>query len=184
MASVDMCEHDWPGTGCEECRREAMVAAPEVTKETNPKDAVGIRKAPLSTIPAQVLGEVGLAMLEGARKYGRSNYRVAGVRASVYYDAAMRHLIDWWEGVDVDPDSGLSHVTKAIAALCVLRDAQMNRMCEDDRPPSVADPDWMAAMSRKAGEIIDRYPNPKAPFVREAEKPTVVLYVKPHEGAA
>ena len=39
------------------------------TKEINPKDAVGIAKAPLSTVPANVFMEVGLAMMEGARKY-------------------------------------------------------------------------------------------------------------------
>lgn len=26
MSSVDMCEHDWPGTGCKECKREALEA--------------------------------------------------------------------------------------------------------------------------------------------------------------
>jgi len=135
-------------------------------KDTNPKDAVGIRKVPFSTVPAHVTAEVGLAMLEGARKYGRHNYRVAGVRASVYYDAAMRHLTDWWEGVDIDPGSGLSHITKAIAGLYVLRDAMMNSMWEDDRPPSVADPNWVDRMNGQAGEMIDRYPDSKAPFVR------------------
>ena len=62
------------------------------TKPTNPKDAIGIKKVPFSTVPARVIAEIGLAMLEGAAKYGRHNYRVSGVRASVYYDAAMRHI--------------------------------------------------------------------------------------------
>lgn len=136
------------------------------TKDTNPKDAVGVRKAPFSTVPAHVTAEVGLAMLEGARKYGRHNYRVAGVRASVYYDATMRHLADWWEGQDIDPDSGLSHIIKAVACLYVLRDAQVNGMCADDRPPSLSDPDWVRRLNDQAGAIIDKYPDPKAPFVR------------------
>jgi hypothetical protein len=142
-------------------------------KETNPKDAVGVRKVPFSTLSAQVTAEVGLAMLEGARKYGRHNYRVAGVRMSVYYDATMRHLTAWWDGQDLDPDSGLSHITKAIAALYVLRDAMMNDMAEDDRPPEVKDPNWQARMNVSAGQIIDRYPDAKAPFVRQhAELPS------------
>jgi hypothetical protein len=105
------------------------------TKDTNPKDAIGIRKAPLSTVPGNVLAEIGVAMLEGASKYGRHNYRSAGVRASVYYDAAMRHLIAWWEGEDTDPDSGMSHITKLLACMTVLRDAMHQDMWEDDRPP-------------------------------------------------
>ena len=96
-----------------------------VVKESNPKDAVGIKKAPFSTVPSPVVAEVGLAMLEGALKYGRHNYRAIGVRSSVYFDAALRHLTAWWEGQDVDPDSGLSHITKALACLFVLRDANL-----------------------------------------------------------
>lgn len=56
-------------------------------KPTNPKDAFGIRKWRQTTcIPFTVLWELGIAMLEGARKYGRHNYRVTGVRSSVYVD--------------------------------------------------------------------------------------------------
>lgn len=108
---------------------------PENSKPTNPKDAVGVAKAPLSTVPANVLAETGVAMLEGALKYGRHNYRQAGVRASVYYDALMRHIMAWWEGEDIDPDSGIPHIVKAIATLVVLRDADFRGMLEDDRPP-------------------------------------------------
>ena len=125
------------------------------TKATNPKDAVGIRKAPLSTVPSGVMAEVGVAMLEGARKYGRHNYRIAGVRASVYYDALMRHMLAWWEGEDVDPDSNLSHVTKAITTLVVLRDAMMQDMLTDDRPPRSAT--FFEELNAKANEIKDRY---------------------------
>ena len=135
------------------------------SKDTNPKDAVGIKKVPFSVLPAPVLGEVGLALLEGARKYGRHNYRVAGIRYSVYYDAAIRHLGAWWEGEDIDPDSGLSHITKAIAGLVVLRDAMMSGMVSDDRPPIVHS-DWVQDMNDKASEIIGRYPDPKEPFTR------------------
>ena len=138
-------------------------------KDTNPKDAVGIGKVPLSTVPAPVIAEVGLAMLEGARKYGRHNYRIAGVRASVYYDASMRHLTDWWEGVDVDPDSGLSHITKAIAGLVVLRDCMMTGMWKDDRPPTKHAPNWVADMNAKAQKIIAKYPDAEAPYVKGEE---------------
>jgi len=125
------------------------------SKPTNPKDSVGIRKAPVSTVPAGVVAEVGLGLLEGAAKYGRHNYRAVGVRASVYYDATMRHLMQWWEGEDTDPDSGLSHITKAITSLVVLRDAMMQGMVTDDRPP-ISVP-FMADLNERAGQIIDKY---------------------------
>lgn len=124
-------------------------------KATNPKDAIGISKAPMSTVPAAVLAEVGVAMLEGACKYGRSNFRIAGVRASVYYDATMRHLMSWWEGEDTDPDSGMSHITKAITSLVVLRDAMIQDMCTDDRPPRSAE--FYARLNTLAAEVLARH---------------------------
>lgn len=135
-------------------------------KETNPKDAVGIRKVPFSVIPAQVVAEVGLGLLEGARKYGRHNYRTVGIRASVYYDAALRHLTQWWEGQDVDPDSGLNHVSKAITTLVVLRDAMINGKMQDDRPPSIDEATW-GELNKLAGDLIDKYPDAKPPHVKE-----------------
>lgn len=136
-------------------------------KDTNPKDAVGIAKPPLSTVPAPVLMEVGVAMLEGALKYGRHNYRSAGVRSGVYFDAAIRHLFRWWEGEDIDPDSGLSHITKAIATLVVLRDAQMlDKVAFDDRPPA-SKPEWFKDLEARVQDLLKRYPNPVPAFTRE-----------------
>jgi hypothetical protein len=124
-------------------------------KDTNPKDAVGTRKVPFGTVPAPFIGELALAMLEGARKYGRHNYRVIGVRASVYYEAALRHIMAWWEGEDIDPDSGLSHVIKAAACLAILRDSMRQQNWTDDRPPRVPS-GWVQELNAKAAEIIDR----------------------------
>ncbi|MCK5017623.1 MAG: hypothetical protein KAS32_11205, partial [Candidatus Peribacteraceae bacterium] len=73
----------------------------------NPKDAIGTMKSPITTIPMPILFELGLAMLEGSRRYGRHNYRAVGVRTSIYVDAAIRHIMTFWEGQDTDPDSGL-----------------------------------------------------------------------------
>ena len=134
---------------------EMLTFAPLVAKESNPKDVVGIRKAPMSTVSGPVMAEIGVAMLEGASKYGRHNYRAVGVRASVYYDATMRHLMGWWEGEDIDADSGLSHVTKAIASLVVLRDAMIQSMFTDDRPPRSAP--FYPALNAGAAAIVDRY---------------------------
>ena len=124
-------------------------------KDTNPKDAIGISKAPMSTVSAAVLMEVGVAMLEGASKYGRHNYRAAGVRASVYYDALMRHAMAWWEGEDLDPDSGMSHITKAIATLVVLRDAMIQDKFTDDRPPRSAP--FLPALNDTAAALLVKH---------------------------
>jgi len=135
-------------------------------KDTNPKDAVGVRKAPISTVPGTVLAELGLALLEGDRKYGRHNYRVYGVRASVYRDAAWRHINKWWEGEDIDPDSGLNHVIKAIASLTVLRDAMIRDNWSDDRPPKSPE-GFFKSLDNLAGDIIDKYPEAEMPFTEK-----------------
>lgn len=140
----------------------------EATKLSNPKDLVGVRKAPMSTVSAAVMAEVGVAMHEGALKYGRHNYRAVGVRSSVYYDGTMRHLMAWWEGEDLDPDTadldeqgqpipdtGVHHVTKAITSLMVLRDAMLQGKCTDDRPPRSVP--FYPRLNATAGKLIDRY---------------------------
>lgn len=136
-------------------------------KPSNPKDAVGIKKVPASVIPAPVVGELGLAMLEGALKYGRHNYRKVGVRASVYYDAVMaRHMPAWWEGEDIDPESGLSHITKAIASLVVLRDSMIRGNWVDDRPPK-SNTEWINELNKKAAALIEKYPDPATPITEK-----------------
>lgn len=136
--------------------------------QLNPKDAIGRAKVPFSTIPGPVLAEIALALGEGARKYGRHNWRKADIYASVYYDGALRHLVSWWEGEDIDPDSGVSHITKAIAGLIIARDAMMTGRMRDDRPPFTHDQSFMFDMNRAMGEIVDKYPNPVAPFTRQS----------------
>lgn len=133
-------------------------------KPSNPKDAVGIKKAGLSVLPTRVLYEVALGMLEGALKYGRHNYRVIGVRASVYYDATKRHLDSFWEGEDIDPASQLNHITKAISSLIVLRDAMIRDNWVDDRPPRSND-GWIEDLNVKAAALIDKFPNPVPAYV-------------------
>jgi len=121
----------------------------------------------MSCVPSQPVLEMGLAMMEGARKYGRHNYRIAGVRASVYYDACLRHLMAWYEGEDIDPDSGLPHLAKAMACLCVIRDSVIRDNWVDDRPPSMR-AGWQIDLNKKASDLIDRLPVSKEPYVKES----------------
>jgi 5'(3')-deoxyribonucleotidase len=109
--------------------------------QVNVKDLIGVTKPPQHCIPLPVLWEIGMAMFEGGWKYRDHNYRKIGVQASVYYDAARRHLDAWWEGEDIDQKSGLNHITKVMSCLTVLRDCMMQSEAgapvqfQDDRPP-------------------------------------------------
>lgn len=102
-------------------------------KPSNPKDVIGTDKLPLHLWPttATAMGCIGL--LNGMLKYGRTNWRAAGVRASIYVDAAKRHLDAWFEGEDVDPDEGVPHLAAALACLAIIVDAQAAGKLNDDR---------------------------------------------------
>ena len=105
----------------------------ENLKSTNPKDIIGSNKLPLHLFPttATIYGCLGL--LEGMLKYGRSNFREAGVRATIYNDALRRHMDAWMEGEDNAPDSGLPHLAHAIACIAILIEAVEAGMLKDDR---------------------------------------------------
>ena len=104
-------------------------------KKTNPKDAVGQGKLPLDLIPDTAAIEESLAFLEGALKYGAFNYRVAGVRASIYVAALRRHVNKWVNGEERDPHTGVHHLGSARACLGIIMDAQAMGKLTDDRPP-------------------------------------------------
>lgn len=103
------------------------------TKPTNPKDLIGSDKLPLHLWPetATVVGCLGL--LDGALKYGRSNWRHAGIRMSIYVDAIRRHVNALFEGEDVDPDSGLPHEAHILACAAIIADARAAGTMRDDR---------------------------------------------------
>lgn len=100
----------------------------------DPKASVGSSKLPLHLVPPSVLVALAGAFSEGAAKYGSSSWR-HGAMASVYYAAALRHLVAWWAGEDIDPDSGVgkTHLAGALACLAILVDAEANGVLEDDR---------------------------------------------------
>ena len=103
------------------------------SKPTNPKDAIGSDKLPLHLWPETATATGCLGLLEGALKYGRSNWRETGVRASIYVDALRRHVAAWFEGEDDDPDSGMPHLGHALACLAIIIDAQAAGRLNDDR---------------------------------------------------
>lgn len=103
---------------------------------TNPKDAIGAKKVPLSLIPMVWKAEQSLAYLEGKLKYGEVNWRATNVRASVYLDAAARHLEKFTEGEDRDILSNVHHLANAAACFGIIIDANIYGALIDDRKMS------------------------------------------------
>ena len=106
---------------------------PENFKGTNPKDMIGSDKLPLHLWPTTATAMGCLSMLNGLCKYGRSNFRIAGIRASIYVDAARRHLDAWFEGEEFDPDDGVPHLSAALGCIAIIVDARAAGKLNDDR---------------------------------------------------
>ena len=106
------------------------------TKPTNPKDAIGAGKLSLELVPDILMVEAATAFYEGASKYGRYNWRSAGVRSSIYAAALKRHIAKWWNGEDRDPVTRVKHLANAAACIGILLDAELQGQLTDDRPPA------------------------------------------------
>jgi hypothetical protein len=106
--------------------------------DDNPKTAFGAQKTPLHLIPPPALLAEAEVFGLGAKKYGAYNWRQHTVSASVYQAAALRHMLAWWEGEDVDPESGQSHLAHARACMGIVLDAAAYGKLNDDRPNAAA----------------------------------------------
>ena len=102
--------------------------------DDNPKTALGEAKPKISDTPTIGIREMGRVHSMGAEKYTRFNWRGHRVSSSVYYDAAWRHMSAWFDGEDLDPESGLSHLAHVMACMNILLDAQAHGKLNDNRP--------------------------------------------------
>lgn len=117
----------------EESNMDGATPSPEPKGNLdNPKDVIGSRKLPLHLWPTTATAAGCVALLNGALKYGRSNWRVVGVRASIYVDACQRHLAAWFEGEERD-EEGIPHLGAALACIAILVDCQAAGLLRDDR---------------------------------------------------
>ena len=108
-------------------------------KQTNPKDAIGSSKIHLDLVPDSMVLFASLGFAEGALKYGKFNWRVAGVRLSIYMAALERHKMKFMAGEWADPDTKVPHLSSMLACLGIIVDAHTSNKLNDDRPPAQPD---------------------------------------------
>ena len=113
-------------------------------KPSNPKDAIGAKKLPLDLVPDSILVLLSMSFAEGASKYGAFNWRVAGVRVSIYIAAMRRHVAKWLNGEERDPKTKVPHLASAMACLGIIEDARLCGKLTDDRPPAADIPGLIA----------------------------------------
>ena len=146
----------------------------EYYKETNPKDdaAAGTR-VDLSLFPHTALVHAALAMTEGHLKYGGYNYRISGVKASVYLAALRRHTDKWEAGQNWDLKTLVHHLGSVIACCSIIIDAEECGKLIDDRPPAVPDIDELYDRAEQITQHLHKiYPPKDGPgrFTEEAKR--------------
>lgn len=149
-----------------------LTGMPSVTgMGSNPKTLTGQQKVPvLSVVPPASIIAQATAMrygayfaprVDGKRGYGPYNWRDQPIEAHIYIDAAIRHLMQWFDGDDSEiiyDDQGraldtVSHLAFALATIGILIDARANATLIDDRPTKRS----MAASHMLSDHKLARY---------------------------
>jgi hypothetical protein len=112
----------------------APFAAPAGLPDGNPKTRFGVAKPPIALIPGPALIHMADAFRDGAKKYGPANWRIDPVTTSTYVNAALRHILAYYDGETNAPDSGVHHLGHAAGCLAILLDAEAQGTLNDDRP--------------------------------------------------
>lgn len=121
--------------------------------DNNPKTQYGIRKVPLHLVPPIAMAHCATAFADGAKKYGPYNWRQKMVSATVYHGAALRHMMAWFDGEDIAPDSGCHHLAHAMACLSIILDGEAlgPERFNDDRPTPGAISPFLEEYAKRMG---------------------------------
>ena len=99
-------------------------------KETGGKKAV--KASQLGFIDPEALYELGKVAGFGTQKYDKWNY-LKGYDYSLSFNAAMRHMLQFWGGEDYDEESNHLHVLHAAWHMLALASFLMKEVGTDDR---------------------------------------------------
>lgn len=89
-------------------------------------------KPPIGLIPRSALEAEARVLDFGAKKYGRHNW-CGGMDHSRMSDAALRHILAYIDGEEVDPESGEDHLAHARCCLGFLIEYRAKKTGKDDR---------------------------------------------------
>lgn len=89
-------------------------------------------KPDMSLLSPYAMEAIARVMTFGAKKYSRDNWR-GGIAYSRLIAAAMRHISAFNRGEDIDPESGLSHISHALCCLMMVSEFEHTQTELDDR---------------------------------------------------
>lgn len=116
------------------CRvNDQQIPAESVKRNNKIANEFKAKKAPLDLLPPSVFFGISRALAYGADKYGKQNWADERAPFSVYYAALLRHLLKWFDGEDIDPESGVSHLDHVGANYAILSHMIEKNNYIDDR---------------------------------------------------
>lgn len=90
-------------------------------------------KLRMDLLPQDAIEALAQILTDGAVKYGNRNWE-RGMAWSRPYAALLRHLLAWWGGQDIDPESGHPHLWHVMTNAAFLVAYERRVVGEDDRP--------------------------------------------------
>ena len=85
-------------------------------------------KMPIDLVPTSSIYAIAKVMEYGSSKYEEHNWR-RGMPWTKPYSCAQRHLLKWFEGEELDEESGLNHLYHVMANIAML--IEYNTTCPD-----------------------------------------------------
>lgn len=138
-------------------KKQNKVKYSDLLKDQSVKKDKG--KPALDLLPIDALLQVSRCFEYGAEKYGVLSWKTSdNISYNRIYAAILRHMFAWWEGEDIDPESGLNHLNHVCTnALILLSHIHNSRSDLDNRPTSkdnkdkvdVCDSDKVYCLSKK-----------------------------------
>lgn len=97
-------------------------------------------KPRMDLVPHLAFKEVAKVMGFGSAKYDSYDWR-KGLEYGRLYGAALRHMNAFWDGEDLDKESGLPHLAHATCCLMMLYETSASEVSDnfDNRPPKIGD---------------------------------------------
>lgn len=91
------------------------------TRQTN--SDIGVKhdagKLRIDLITPEMINSLAKVLGYGAHKYGERNFEL-GLEFNRLWGAAQRHLWSYWQGEDIDKESGLPHLWHAFTTIGML----------------------------------------------------------------
>lgn len=93
----------------------------------------GTKLARFDLIPWDIIKYIAEHYGKGAAKYEERNWE-KGYRWSLSFAATHRHLQAWWNGEDIDEETGSNHLDAVLFHALAMRWFQEHGKGTDDRP--------------------------------------------------